>query len=152
MDDWPYTLLIYILGLGLIVLEVFIPSGGLIGIGAVLCLGYSLWQLWVQFPWIALVCVVLTAGYVIILVRWGFQRFRMDTNLSDGVATGGDVKEAANNLIGCTGQAVTPLRPAGVARFEGRRYDVVTKGGFVEAGSQVQVIEASGNRILVKPG
>ena len=72
------------------------------------------------------------------------------TSLADSVATGSDVKEATS-LIGSEGQAVTALRPAGVASFGGRRYDVMTRGGFVEPGVRVTVVETSGNRILVKP-
>ncbi len=36
-NEWLYILLIYILGLGLCVLELFVPSGGIIGIAATVC-------------------------------------------------------------------------------------------------------------------
>lgn len=53
-------------------------------------------------------------------------------------------------LVGKTGFAVSILRPAGVARFDGRKYSVVTGGEFINAGSEVIVTRVQGNRIHVK--
>ena len=147
--DVFWALLLYLLGLGLCFVELFIPSGGIIGIAAALCLGYAIWEMFSVNPWVASLAIAFTLVYVVVLVRWGFRRFRHDVSLADGVATGDDVKEA-ESLVGCTGAAVTPLRPAGVARIGGRRFDVVTQGGFIEVGGAVEVIKADGNRILVR--
>jgi membrane-bound serine protease (ClpP class) len=51
---------------------------------------------------------------------------------------------------GKTGTAVSPLRPAGIAEFDGARLDVVSDGGFVDAGSAVEVTRVDGNRIVVR--
>ena len=40
-------------------------------------------------------------------------------------------------------------RPAGTARIEGRRVDVVTRGEMIESGTWVEVISLSGNRVEV---
>ena len=45
---------------------------------------------------------------------------------------------------------VTPLHPSGVARIDGHRLDVVTRGEMLEKGTPVVVIETAGNRIVVK--
>ncbi len=50
---------------------------------------------------------------------------------------------------GATGVAVTPLRPAGTAKFGGRRLDVVTEGDFVDAGETVVVLASRGSRTVV---
>lgn len=52
--------------------------------------------------------------------------------------------------VGDWGLADSPLRPAGKARFEEAYVDVVTDGTFVDKGAQVQVIEISGNRVVVR--
>ena len=49
-----------------------------------------------------------------------------------------------------TGIAASPLRPAGVAEIAGERVDVVTEGGFIPAGSRIQVIKVEGVRVVVK--
>ena len=48
------------------------------------------------------------------------------------------------------GEAVTPLRPVGRARFGGRTYDVVAGRGVVEPGQAVRVTAASGFQIVVE--
>lgn len=149
-DSWINLLLLYLLGLALVLVEVFVPSGGILGIASALCIGFSLWHLFSVNAWVASICVAFTVIYVVVSFRWGMRRLRMDANLATGVATGADVKEASEHLVGSTGEAITALRPAGVALIEGRRYDVVTQGGFVEVGQGVKVLAADGNRIQVK--
>lgn len=54
------------------------------------------------------------------------------------------------SLVGKKGIAKTILRPAGIVEIEGKRYDVVTRGEFIEPGKMVIVDEVQGNRIIVK--
>ena len=58
--------------------------------------------------------------------------------------------ERDKRLAGKTGVAVTLLRPAGRAEFEGAVIDVVTEGGFIERGKTVRVKYVDGNRIVVE--
>jgi len=55
-----------------------------------------------------------------------------------------------DELLGREGVAVGDLRPAGIARFGEQRVDVVTEGDYVREGSAVRVIEARGNRVVVR--
>jgi len=50
---------------------------------------------------------------------------------------------------GRTGTAITLLRPSGKAVIDDRRYDVVTKGEFLEKGTPIRVVSAKGARIVV---
>jgi membrane-bound serine protease (ClpP class) len=52
--------------------------------------------------------------------------------------------------VGDWGLAESPLRPAGKAVFGDHYIDVVSDGTFVEKGTQVRIIEISGNRIVVR--
>jgi membrane-bound serine protease (ClpP class) len=52
--------------------------------------------------------------------------------------------------VGDWGVADSPLRPAGKAVFGDEYLDVVTDGSYVERGTQVRIIEISGNRIVVR--
>ncbi|MCU0643142.1 MAG: hypothetical protein MUC94_02685 [bacterium] len=54
------------------------------------------------------------------------------------------------NLIGKTGIAYTPLRPAGIAVIDDQKVDVMTEGGFIEKDHAIQVILVEGNRVVVK--
>ena len=48
--------------------------------------------------------------------------------------------------------ALTALRPAGVAEFDGERLDVVTEGDWIAPGSAVVVVRSEGYRHIVRPG
>ena len=54
------------------------------------------------------------------------------------------------DLVGLEGEAMSMLRPSGIARLGERRYDVVTRGEMLKKGTYIKVIEVSGNRIVVK--
>lgn len=49
-----------------------------------------------------------------------------------------------------TGTSLSPLRPAGIAEIDGTRVDVVSDGGFIEAGAAIKVTRVDGNRIVVR--
>jgi len=54
------------------------------------------------------------------------------------------------SLVGRSGQVLTALRPSGIVEIDGRRLDVVSDGGVIDAGESVRVIKVSGNYILVE--
>ncbi len=51
--------------------------------------------------------------------------------------------------VGAVGVADSLLRPAGRASFDGRSFDVISDGSFVDAGTPVKVIKVFGNVITV---
>jgi membrane-bound serine protease (ClpP class) len=52
-----------------------------------------------------------------------------------------------------SGTALSPLRPAGIAEIDGTRVDVVSDGGFIDAGAAIELTRVDGNRIVVRqPG
>ena len=53
-------------------------------------------------------------------------------------------------LEGESGVALTELHPSGTARVAGSRMSVQTRGEFLPAGARVTVIEARGNRVVVR--
>ncbi len=54
------------------------------------------------------------------------------------------------SLIGMMGVALGDLRPSGFADIEGLRVDVVTRGDYIGAGEQVEVIADEGYRRVVR--
>jgi membrane-bound serine protease (ClpP class) len=54
------------------------------------------------------------------------------------------------SLQGKSGRALTDLRPAGTAEFDGQRVSVTTEGGFLEESTHVKVVEVEGSRIVVR--
>jgi membrane-bound serine protease (ClpP class) len=73
--------------------------------------------------------------------------------LETGLATGegyASAPEQDRSWLGKSGTAHTPLRPAGIAVFDGERVDVVSDGEFIDAGTPIVVIRVDGNRIVVR--
>ncbi|HUF24691.1 MAG TPA: NfeD family protein [Vicinamibacterales bacterium] len=58
--------------------------------------------------------------------------------------------ESDRQWLGRAGTALSPLRPAGIAIIDGARVDVVSDGGFIEAGAPIEVTRVDGNRIVVR--
>jgi len=52
--------------------------------------------------------------------------------------------------VGDRGAAITILRPAGKARFTDIYVDVVAEGDFIDKGSEIEIMEIIGNRVVVK--
>jgi membrane-bound ClpP family serine protease len=53
-------------------------------------------------------------------------------------------------LVGRRGVTTTPLSPAGIARVDDEVIHVVSDGDFVPRGAEIIVVEASGNRAVVR--
>jgi membrane-bound serine protease (ClpP class) len=77
------------------------------------------------------------------------RRFVLETDMQ---TNRGYVSAPASDRqwLGRAGTALSPLRPAGIAEIDGDRVDVVSDGGFIEAGSPILVTRVDGNRIVVR--
>jgi membrane-bound serine protease (ClpP class) len=164
LAGWEELLLVGV-GLVLLALEVFVIPGfglpGLLGLVALLGgLGLSLvgagatWEaILTALGWVAL-AVLLALAVSLALLRvlprlpWG-RRLILETELLAGVA-GASAPEHEQRWLGKSGTTMTPLRPAGIAHLNDERVDVVSEGGFIEAGQAIDVIRVDGNRIVVR--
>ncbi|MFJ8089971.1 nodulation protein NfeD [Lysinibacillus sp. NPDC095746] len=150
------TLLLFIVGLALIIAEFFVP-GGIVGIlGGVLILlslilaGANVMQMLVAI-FIALVVAII--GMVILMKFFGKKLHVLNKLvLTDATTTEEGYVSNVNRteLLGKVGTTVTPLRPAGTMLFGSERIDVVSEGGYVDAGKHVEVIKVEGSRIVVR--
>ena len=55
-----------------------------------------------------------------------------------------------DDLMGKEGVADTFFRPSGYIVIDGKKYDAVSEGEFIDKGSNLKVILVEGNRIVVK--
>jgi len=142
-------ILIYLLGLALIFLELFVPSGGILGIVGTLCSLYGIWQTFAYHFLLGIATIGATLLYAVIVFRLWKKRVTFTGTLAGAEST--PEGTIPRDLVGQEGQTVTVLRPAGFAEIGGVKYPVVTNGSFVAAGTRVKVIELVGNRIVVTP-
>lgn len=150
------VLIMFVSGLALIALEMFIPGGivGTIGVitlvSAIIYVNQSAYN--VAF---ILVISLISAIILYILNRKVLKRepvFLSRLVLADSIKSedGYVASESRLDLIGKELVAYTDLRPAGVAVSSEEKFDVVTDGDFVEKGSVVEVTQVEGMRIVVR--
>ena len=150
MDNLMLELTIYLIAMILLIVEVFVPAGGALGLGAIICFIYAIYHAFERdAPVVGSIFIGITVAYIVGIVFLWLRVVQHRTDLGESDSTGEDV-QAAESLVGRTGKTSTPLRPAGIATIAGERYDVVTGGEFIEGGATILVMEAAANRILVR--
>jgi membrane-bound ClpP family serine protease len=169
------AMLLFLLGLALLLLEIFVIPGfgvcGLAGIVLVLgSLGLVAYGHWPRTPedWMGYgrtlgpmglmmlgsVCLAFLLAHYLPSIPYANRLFlkpQVEENgeLVDDSAPLATRPELAA-LLGAIGVAATPLRPAGKVQFSDNFIDVVAEGSYVQPGARVQVIEIEGNRVVVK--
>jgi membrane-bound ClpP family serine protease len=149
-------LAVFGIGIVLLILEMFIPSFGILSVLGAICLfgGVMMASPNPQEAGISLGIAFLIAVVIIAFAfkylqhRGTWNRFILREQLTTD--KGFTSNPNKSNLLGCKGEAITPLRPAGTARLEGQRVDVVTEGSFIASGKLVEVVLVEGTRVVVK--
>ena len=151
----PITLYFALLlaGFVLIGMEIFIP-GGIIGIfGTVAWISAAVvgWRNF-PYPWnIVSAFSLLIAGLLtfVVWIRY-FPKSRIGKSLSLSDSSASYKSHNVATLpVGTVGEALSTLRPSGIARFDGKRFDVVADGEWIEAGESVKISSTSGGHISV---
>lgn len=165
-----WEILAFIIGLVLLLLEIFvIPGFGIAGVsGIILTIGgltlamlrntdfdFSLVSA-DEFGRSLLMVIVAMISPLILLVAFGrqlfnssfFEKLAPKENLSSH--QGFSVKESAlQSLTGTVGKTITDLRPAGKAMFDNVRHEVISEGDFIATGTAVKVLRIQGNYLVV---
>ncbi len=179
MANWV-EVAVLVLGLILLAVEIFITPGfGVAGItGIILIIAGFLGMLvrnppgevpWPRSPfaWELLLnwLMAVSLGFIgflimaFLLARYLPKMYFLRGLMLEPAAAGGpnapsmtsDSRDAAHALnVGDIGEVVSPLRPAGEARFAHATVDVVAEGQFLEKGARVKIMDIRGNRVVVR--
>ena len=151
-----FVLLLFIGGLALIGLEMFVP-GGIVGTVGIITVVYAIIYVNKSTYHIAFILVVSLILAVILYYvnRNVFHKKLMFLDrlvLNDSISTedGYVASESRVELVGKKLKAYTDLRPAGVAILDNEKLDVVTDGDFIEKGNEIVIVGVEGMRIVVK--
>jgi membrane-bound serine protease (ClpP class) len=161
---WPVLLIL--LGLLLLVAEVFIPSGGILFVMSIVAIV-------VGITWIFYLpasegggpvsgAITLTAVFILIPIVVGVafhywprtamgKRFFLPQPEADATMAALPEHLELEQLKGQIGKTVTQLRPSGVTLIQGHRIDTKTEGMFVESGQWVRVIDVRAGQVTVRP-
>ena len=154
-----HIILIYIVGIVLIYLEIYLP-GGICGIlGTLAVFASAIAGFYTFGPGIGFIlCSIELLGMVIFYIAW-IKNFSLKQRPEKGLILNNSLfnydgysasDSQLTQLLGKQGKAVTDLRPAGTVIIDTKRIDVVTQGEFIEKGQLVEIIEIEGNRVVAK--
>jgi len=157
-------ILLFVLGAGLLVVEAFTPGFGVAGISGIFLIGASLVLSLQNFvvPGNAYQWNSLAGNFLLLTSAMGgaivgfmvLLRFLPQTPMFHRLVLEEQVRAAetpaAATLVGRTGVALTPLRPAGKAEVDGMTVDVVAESDFVDAGTAVTILRVDGPSVFVR--
>lgn len=155
-DQTWLPLILFVLGLMFAVIEMTIPGFGLPGITGIVLIAagvvFSFESVAVGLQAMS-VAIIVTAIVVFFLIRAGirspvFDRIRLALNFTEksGYVSTSD----KNQFVGAEGEAITNLRPSGIAELLDQPVDVITEGEFIPKGDQVTVVRVEGSKIIVR--
>jgi membrane-bound ClpP family serine protease len=163
MDHSTLAIIFIAVGFVLLVAEVFIPTGGALGVMVFLSFATSIYFAYLawfgQSPtrfWsfvgglIVMVPVVTFSAFSVLAnSSWG-DRVLLRAPTSEEVLPYQDELDHLARLIGEKGVAETLLSPGGMVRVGAERLHAFSEGVLINMGEPVEVIAVRGTRILVK--
>lgn len=150
------TIILFVVGVILIVLEIFVPGGilGVLGLGAVIVSFFLAMDDIASTGIALLIAMLVTIGAMVLLFTVFGKRIRIFDRIILRDSTNTEQGYVSNvsriELVGQIGVTLTALRPSGTAVINEERIDVVTEGMFIEAKKKVRIVKAEGSRIVVR--
>jgi len=149
------------IALVLFFLELFVPSGGLIGVVAAVSLAAGivlLFQVSTTLGTIGAIVTLVSAPFAIALTMklWPntpLGRLMILSSAKPPQRANDDPlpdAERIQKLVGVTGKAVTDLRPVGTCLIDGQRHECLAEGGTIAAGLDIRVVSVDGTQIKVR--
>lgn len=151
-----YQIVILLLGLILLIIEMFTPGFGAAGgLGLVLLVAGIILTASTPFEalvMIVILLVILGVALTVILHSAAKGKLSRTLILKDSLnkESGYIGTEDLEYFVGKEGVTLTVLRPSGTAEFDGIRLDVVSDGEYIPKNSKIKIIQVTGRRIVVK--
>lgn len=159
MYDLVIAYALIVVGLLLMAAELFLPTGGItfvLGVGGVIAGIAIAFNRSPQQGIVTLIVVVILVPLLgpLLMHYWPRtalgKKFVLPGPDEDVTIAQMPVNLELEQLRGRYGRTLAPLRPAGVADFDGRRVDVISEGAMIDAGQWVKVIDVKPARVVVR--
>lgn len=155
---WVAALLI--VGLAVMMLEVFVPSGGVLGFISVVSIGAAVVTAFVeQGTGFGLLVLSITCAAVPAVLGLAFRWFP-ETPLGrrvlppppepDDVAPHARKRRQLRGLVGLTGRATTEMLPWGSVTVNGQACEALAEGGPIAGETEVEVVGVQGTKLVVR--
>ena len=160
MDPLYTSILLFGLGLGVIVLELFVPSAGILGLVAGGLLISSVVMAFKSSVTAGTAVLVgIAAGLPFLIGLWA--KWWPKTPLGKLIMIGRQTEDQVlpqteqyvdyKKLKGQLGIAKTKMLPSGIIIVNDRKYDAVSDGFPIEAGQPIKITSVKGTRLYVQP-
>lgn len=161
MDGFFWPLLLVAVGVLFLVLEMFIPSAGLLGVFAAISFATAvvvgfLHNAYTGASTAVLVSIIVPVFLMLFIRYWPStpigrrMLLRRDPETDEHTALD-DEEERLRTLVGKRGRAKSKMLPSGAVIIDGEVYDAATEGLALEAGQPVEVIAMRFKRLVVRP-
>ena len=149
----------FVIGIGLLILEAFMPGFGAPGVTGVILEVITLVLTWFEHGPIATLAMLLIVLLVLAIAISTSLRSITSGRLSKSSLVHSETESNEDGYRSTEDLAVfqdregvsaTVLRPTGIADFDGVRLNVSSEGGFIPAGTKVRIIKVEGAKILVR--
>ena len=154
---WPYFLLV--VAIGLLVLEVFIPSGGVLGAISGIAFITSVIAAFVSGGlelgtyFLLGISILIPAMIYVSLLLWPKtpigKRILNQPQSADQILP--PALAERQRWLGRQATAVSPMLPSGAIRVDGQTMDAISDGVPIDKGTIVEVIAIRGNYLVVRP-
>ncbi|MBQ4581403.1 MAG: hypothetical protein IJA83_12165 [Clostridia bacterium] len=149
----------FVIGVGLLILEAFMPGFGAPGITGIILEVITLVMTWFEHGPVATLAMLLIVLLVLAIAISTSLRSITHGRLSKSALVHSDTENNEDGYRSTEDLAVfkdkegvtaTVLRPTGIADFDGVRLNVSSEGGFIPADTKVRIIKVEGAKILVR--
>lgn len=162
-----WEVLIVIVGVGLILVEIFVlPGFGIAGVAGVVLLLFGLFASLVgnvgfSFPsldemrsqlWTVTITLLLAIAFIASTIRYVMKTplfGRLVLTKSTDRASGYTSYDDRSDLLGEEGVALTSLRLSGTVRLTDRRVDAISDGDYINKGDRVKVVAVRAGQVYV---
>ena len=152
-------LVCFLVGIGLLVLEAFMPGFGLPGISGIVMEIVAIALTWVNHgPVAALGLTIIVLSLIAIAISMSLRsatkgrlsRSKIILKERESNEAGYRSAEDMQVFLGKEGETTTVCRPTGMAEFDGVKLNVVSEGEFLPAGTRIRIVQVEGSRIVVR--
>jgi membrane-bound ClpP family serine protease len=161
MNTLLWVVALLLLGLGVMVLEVFVPSGGILGFVSIAALIAAVATAFLEqgatAGMAALAVVVLAVPAVLSMAfRW-FPETPLGRRVLPPAPEAADVlpdlerRRHVRELVGHSGRTVSELLPWGRVEIDGEAVDAISEGGPIDAGAAIEAVGVQGTALVVRP-
>ncbi|MBT9138270.1 MAG: hypothetical protein DDT31_00821 [Syntrophomonadaceae bacterium] len=145
------VILLFLAGFILMLVGLFvIPGFGVAEITGLATLGLATYLAWTRLSLLWGAATLIITIVVIIALFLYFPKTSSWKQLRLSAQDKSHIISANPELIDKEGETITVLRPAGAARIDGKKVDVVTEGVFIPEHTRIKVVAVTGNRVVVR--